>query len=104
MQVPDTARQVAKSLDRQRYIGGLIDVGLPERSGPVDLVRHHFNDAWVVRDRFYADIPILIIDAGWPVAANPARRLFDLIREGGGNEQLSQQGIGIKSDGREQIV
>ena len=86
------------------HVGGLIDVSLAERSGPVNLVGHHPNDGWIVTDGLYANVPILIVDAVLAVGADVTRGLFDLVREGGGDKDLGEERVGIESDRRKKIV
>ena len=95
---------MAKTLHRGGHVRGLIDVGLAERSGPVNLVGHHLDNGWIVTDGLYADVPILIVNTVLAVRADVTRRLFDLIGEGGGDKDLSEERIGIESDGREKII
>jgi len=95
---------VAKILHGRSHVGGLIDVGLAERSGPVNLVGHHPNDGWIVTDGLYANVPILIVDAVLAVGADVTGGLFDLIGEGRGDKDLGKKWVGVKSDGREKIV
>lgn len=95
---------MTETLHGRGDVRGLIDVGLSERSGPVNLVGHHFNDGWIVTDGFYADVPILIVDAVLAVGTDVTRRLFDLIGKGGSDEDLGEKRVGVESDGRKKIV
>src|SRR5580704_9328782 len=95
---------MTETLYRGCDVGGLVDVGLPERRGPVDLVGHHSDDRGIVRDGFYTDVPVLLVYAILAVFANVPRGLFDLIRKGGGDKNLREERVGIERDGRNQIV
>jgi hypothetical protein len=79
LQISSGASHVAKALNRRCDVGGLVDVGLPNRSGPVNLVSHHADDGGVVRDGAHADIPVLIVNAIVAIGADVARGFLDLV-------------------------
>src|SRR5580704_15543434 len=89
---------MTETLYRGCDVGGLVDVGLPERRGPVDLVGHHSDDRGIVRDGFYTDVPVLLVYAILAVFANVPRGLFDLIRKGGGDKNLREERVGIERE------
>ena len=103
-EIAHVASHVAQALDRHHHVGGLVDVGLTQGSGPVDLVGHHGDHRGIVGDGLDADIPRLIVDAVGAVGANPASGFVDVIHESGGHEDLRKKRIGIERDGREKIV
>lgn len=95
---------MAQTLDGGHYIGGLVDVGLADRGGPVDLVGHHVDHRGIVSDGLDAHVPRLIVYAVGAIRANPAGRFVDVIHKSGGHEDLGKKRIGIERDGREKIV
>src|SRR5271169_637062 len=95
---------MTETLHRGSDVGGLVDVGLPKRRGPIDLIGHHADNRGIVRDGFHTDIPILVVYAILAVGANVACCLFDLIGECGGDKHLCQKRVGIEGDRRKKIV
>jgi hypothetical protein len=55
-------RYYAKALNRVCNSWFLRNVGLSQRRRPFRILSHHVEDVWIMRDRLYADIPILTFD------------------------------------------
>ena len=103
-QIPHVARHAAQSLDGHHYVGGLVDIRLAERGGPVDPVGHHGDDRGIVSNGLDADIPRLIINAVVAGGANPASRLVHIIHKCCGHQHLRKQRIWIKCDRGKKII
>ena len=103
-QVPLAVSHGAHALYGEHHVARLHGVRPAQRSGPVQLFGQHVQDGRVVCDRLDAHIPRLVVDAIRPVAAHVARRIHQLLREGGGNQHLCQQGIGVERDRADEIV
>jgi hypothetical protein len=96
---------VTQSLYGRKHIRRLVDIGLPDRYGPIRVIDHVIQHGWVVADRFYAYIPILVV---YPGAAAPSGQvhvgIIQLIRVGSRRKHLREQGIRIERDWSKQLV
>ncbi len=96
--------QAAHALHRGHDVAGLIGISATECRRPVTLVGHHVERRLVMRHRFYAHIPRLLVDAVRAVLAHPTRRVFHLIGKRGRHQHLRQQRIRIQRNRTNQIV
>src|SRR5579859_4903246 len=96
--------QVAQALNRLHHIGRLVDIGLPDGGGPVELLVHHVEDFGIVGDGLDADVPRLIVNVLLAIGTHPAVRIVDLIDEGCGGQDLREQRLGVQRDGSQEVV
>ncbi len=104
-------RLEAKALDRVRHFLRLIDDGVAEIAGPIEVVVQLLQHRRKAHHGFHRRVPVLRVRAGkvpvgggGAVPLQPAMRLHDLQRIGGGRQQLGEQGVGIERDRRQQML
>ena len=101
----------AQALDCLRHFLRLVYDRVAEIARPIEVVVHFFEDGRKAHHGFHRWVPVLRIGArkillrdGGGVPLEPAMRLHDLERIGGGGKQLREQGVGKQGDRRQQVI
>ena len=112
-QRPGGCRFAAQALHRRQAIRLLAQKGVAELLRPVELLRHHLEDARKRHQRFDARVPALPFQRLCQRIAfercilrigHPARRHDDLERISGGRQDLDDQLVRIERDRRQDLV
>src|SRR2546421_10876040 len=89
----------------------MIDVGVPERRRPRQVLVHVGEDRRELRERFDTRVPWLLVDLLGELLSlelamllHPALRLHDLLGIGGGREDLGDQLVGIQGDRGDELL
>ena len=100
-----------QALDRIHDVGLLRQHRVAELLRPVELVAHHVEHVGRGRERFYAVVPVLLVDRRLErvaleslVGIGPAVGLDDFERIGRGHEDFREQRVGIERDRSDQRI
>jgi hypothetical protein len=101
----------AHELDRVQHFGLLTLIGIAERGGPGKILIHVGKDGGKLRERFHAGVPIFLVHFGGQVGTfqvgivfEEMLSVFDFAGIGGAGQDLSDQRIGVQSDGRHHLL
>ncbi len=108
---PGPLRLLPHALDRVHDVRLLVEEGVPQVGGPLDVVAETLHDVGERRHRLDGRVPGLLRDRVCErlvlqslVLPEPLLELDDLERVGRGHERLREQRVGVQGDGRDQRV
>ncbi|CAM3464607.1 hypothetical protein CUTA107171_27875 [Cupriavidus taiwanensis] len=109
LEIAGLLRARPQPLHRVEHFLLLADEGVAQLLRPVELVAHRLQHLRKRHQRLDADIPGLALDRlqrrvalHLGIGLDPACRLHDFERIGGGHQHLGQDGVGIEGNGRNQ--